>query len=290
MPLRAARPSGRQRVIPLRRVNSRSFSPLWIAAAVLGLAAVPSGLFAQTKRNAKPKKPPVQTIRPMATPSPEPTAADTSTKRNARPNGTLSAGTKLAYVPEYFYTFDRPGFTYEHIEVEHDEAGKGKITFTKSGFDEPITDPIELSAVTLDNLKKAFGALNFLDSTEEYQVKGRDYSNMGNIAITLKKQGRERTVKYNWTDNKDAKTLMDEYRRIGNEYTWRFEITLALENQPLQAPGLMDAFESYLKRSELSDPPHLIPLLTELSTDERIPLMARNRAAKIIEQIKKVKK
>ena len=31
---------------------------------------------------------------------------------------------------------------------------------------------------------------------------------------------------------------MDEYRRISNEYTWRFEIA-ARENQPLQTPGLM---------------------------------------------------
>ena len=113
---------------------------------------------------------------------------------------------------------------------------------------------------------------------------------MGNIAVTLKKQGRERTVKYNWTDNKDAKMLMDEYRRISNEYTWLFELTLARQNQPLQTPSLMDALDSYFKRNELSDPPHLLPLLTQLSTDERMPLMARNRAAKLIEQIQKAKK
>jgi hypothetical protein len=263
-----------------------------IAAAITGLAAMPPVMSAQVKRAKKPKKPAVQTAKPAATPSPAPAAADTSTKRNSRPSGgaTATGAVKPSNVPEYFYTFDRPGFVYEHIKIEHDEAGKGTITFTKQGFDDPFTDPIQLSAVTMDNLRRAFAALTFLDSTEEYQFKGRDYSNMGNIAITLKKQGRERTVKYNWTDNKDAKALMDEYRRISNEYTWRFEITLARENQPLQAPGLMDALDSYLKRRELSDPPHLIPLLTDLSTDERIPLMARNRAAKIIEQIKKVKK
>ncbi len=194
------------------------------------------------------------------------------------------------YTPEYFYTFDRPGFVYEHIEIEYDEAGKGRITFTKTGFDEPITDPIQLSTVTIENLKKAFSALNFLDSTDEYQLNGKDFSNMGNIAVTLKKQGRERTVKYNWTDNKDAKMLMDEYRRISNEYTWLFELTLARQNQPLQTPSLMDALDSYFKRNELSDPPHLLPLLTQLSTDERMPLMARNRAAKLIERIQKAKK
>lgn len=290
--MRAARPSGNPRAIPLRRVSKSSLRRLIITAAIIGLAALPPGLSAQTKRT-KPKKPAVQKAKPTVTPvpSPEPTPADTSTKRNARPSGdSRPSNAAAAYQPEYFYTFDRPGFLYDHIAIEHDETGKGKITFTKSDFEEPMTDPVQLSAVTMENLKSAFAALGFLDSTEEYQVKGRDYSHMGNVAITLKKQGRERMVKYNWTDNKDAKALMDEYRRIGNEYTWRFEITLARENQPLQAPGLMDTLASYYKRNELSDPPHLIPLLTELSTDERIPLMARNRAAKLIEQIQKAKK
>ncbi|MBK9214875.1 MAG: hypothetical protein IPM59_04640 [Chloracidobacterium sp.] len=261
------------------------------AAAAALLAVIPLGLSAQTKRPKKPKKAPAPTAKATPSPIPEPTPAAIPPKRNERPSDGHSAVRPAEqFVPVYLYKFERPGFVYEVIEIELDDAGKGKIAFSKSGFDEPVSDPVQLSAVTLDNLKKAFTALNFLDSTEEYQIKGRDYSNMGNLTITMKKQGRERTVKYNWTENKDAKMLMDEYRRISNEYTWAFEITLARENQPLQTPGLMDTFASYYKRNELSDPPHLLPLLTELSTDERMPLMARNRAAKLIEQIQKAKK
>ena len=267
-------------------------STLRVIVGAIAFAVVPLGLSAQTKRPKKPQKPAVQTVKPS--PAPENTPAATPPKRNDRPTdgktNARDATAKAVYTPEYFYTFDRPGFVYEHIEIEYDEAGKGRITFTKTGFDEPITDPIQLSTVTIENLKKAFSALNFLDSTDEYQLNGKDFSNMGNIAVTLKKQGRERTVKYNWTDNKDAKMLMDEYRRISNEYTWLFELTLARQNQPLQTPSLMDALDSYFKRNELSDPPHLLPLLTQLSTDERMPLMARNRAAKLIEQIQKAKK
>lgn len=269
-------------------------STLRVVVGAIAVAVVPLGLSAQTKRPKKPKKTAVQTVKPSPSPVPETPPIAAPPKRNDRPTdakpNARDTNAKAVYTPEYFYTFDRPGFVYEHIEIEHDEAGKGKITFTKTGFDEPITDPIQLSTVTIENLKKAFAALNFLDSTDEYQLKGKDFSNMGNIAVTLKKQGRERTVKYNWTDNKDAKMLMDEYRRISNEYTWLFEMTLARQNQPLQTPGLMETLDSYLKRNELSDPPHLLPLLTELSTDERIPLMARNRAAKLIEQIQKIKK
>ncbi len=110
---------------------------------------------------------------------------------------------------------------------------------------------------------------------------------MGNTSFTLNRGGKIRRAKYNWTENKDAKVLMDEYRRIGNEYTWRFEISVGRENQPLETPGQMNVIDGYLQRGEISDPPHLIPFLTELSTDERLPLMARNHALKLIKQIEK---
>jgi hypothetical protein len=218
---------------------------------------------------------------PSATPKPEPP------KKNGRPDAPSVAATKKNYVPTYFYTFERPGFSYSPINIEHDAAGKGQISMKKDAYDDVFTDPIQLSPATLEGLNNAFDELKFIDSTDDYQYPGHDYSNMGNLTITLKKDGRERTVKYNWTDNKEAKFLMDEYRRISNEYTWRLDILTARENQPLQTPGLMEALDSYYQRNELTDPSHLLPFLTELSNDERLPLMARNRATKLIKQIQK---
>lgn len=251
-----------------------------------------------TKKNKKVKKTP--TAAASSTQKTVEAPAEIPAKRNERPadeaaspgdgkaNSRNGSKATAVIVPVYFYEFTRPGFTYSRIVIEHDEAGRGKISFLKDSFDEMLTDPISLSMVTLGKINDALAALNYFDSTENYQ-HSRDFSNLGNVSITVKKGGRERTVKFNWTENKNAKILLDEYRRIGNEYTWRFEITTARENFPLQTPGLMDTLDSYLKRSEISDPPHLLPFLTQLSTDERLPLMSRNRAAKLIKQIEKKK-
>ncbi len=242
---------------------------------------------AQTKKTKKTSKPKPTAATPKATPEP---STETPTKRNERPNNGNTNDTKsAACTPVYFYEFTRPGFTYERVLIEHDEAGKGKISFLKTGFDEMITDPIQLTAVTMGNLSSAFAALNFLASNENYQTE-KDHSNMGNVSITVKKDGRSRTAKYNWTDNKLAKSLMDEYRRIANEYTWKFEIGLARQNQPLQAPTLMATLDNYVRQNEISDPPHLIEFLTALSTDERLPLIARDHAARIVKQLEKVKR
>ncbi len=246
-----------------------------LTAALLGILSFSGG--AQTKKNSK----------PAPTPTP---VQETPSKRNERP-AELAAppSTGITAASTHFYEFSRPGFSYSKIEIRHDDNGRGTITFQKDGHDESLTDPIELSKATLGKISDTLTALKYLDSAEEYQ-HARDYSHMGNVTFTLRRDGRTRTVKFNWTDNPSAKALMDEYRRISNEYTWKFEITLARENMPLQSPGLMDALDAYIKRNEISDPPHLLPFLAQLSDDERLPLMARNRAAKLIKEIEKGKK
>jgi hypothetical protein len=187
----------------------------------------------------------------------------------------------------YYYEFTQKDFVVRHIVIEHDESGNGKISFEKKDFDEPVTDPLQLSPASLEKIKALFQTLNFVESTETYQDAERNYAHLGTMKIRRKTDGKERTVTFNWTENKDARALADEYRKIGQQYVWQFDMSVARENQPLEAPGLMDALDGYLRRNEISDPPQIVPLLKELSNDERIPLMARNKATKIIKQIEK---
>ena len=223
------------------------------------------------------------------TPKTEETPTKTETKKNERPTAEKTPTNPQISVinPVYFYEFSQPNFIVTQIFIEHDETGKGKITFKKQDFDEAISDPIQLSPVTLERLKLTFQTLNFLDSTEDYQDPERNYGHLGNLKIKMKKDGRERTAAFNWTQNKDARSLAEEYRKIANQYVWMFDINVARQNQPLEAPNLMTSLEGHLKRDSISDPPQMIPFLTELSNDERIPLIARNHAARIVKEIEK---
>lgn len=224
----------------------------------------------------------------------QPQPAKTPIKKNERPdarNDTTPKNTapksNPANVTAYKYEFSQPNFVVRKIILEHDETGKGKITFEKKDAEEAITDPIQLSAVSVEKINSLMQSLNFLDSTEDYQSPMRDYGHLGNYQITLKKDGKERTAKYNWSENITARELAGEYRKIGEQAVWLFDMSVALENQPLEAPGLMDRLDSLLKRNEISDPPQLLPTLKSFSTDERIPLMARNHATRIIKDIEK---
>ncbi|MGH9947650.1 MAG: hypothetical protein ACRD6X_10640 [Pyrinomonadaceae bacterium] len=250
---------------------------------------------AQTRK----KKPSVKKPAAAApTPTPkikiEQPVVEVSTKRNERPSGDVqptasSPSSQKSSDPFFRYEFTQPDFINDHIIIEHDEHGIGKISFSRRSNDEMFSEPITVSAAALRRLNDAFSALNFLDSTEEYQDK-RDYSHLGVVRIVLKREGRERTVTYNFTLNKNAKNLADEYRRIANQAIWIFDITISRANQRLETPSQMVQLESLIKRNEISDMEQMMPFLNELADDERLPLIARNHATRIIKQIEKAKK
>lgn len=259
-------------------------------SAFILLFAVSASVVAQAKRNARqPAK-----AQPTATPAPTPSATPTPDrpKRNERPVAnqpqTSDPSPTPSNGPAYRYEFTQPDFVVSHIVIEHDDRGKGTIAFKRNSISEDLTEPITVSSTTLERLRAAFDALNFIDSTENYQFE-RDFSNMGNASITLKKDGKERTAKYNWTSNKDAKVLMDEYRRLANQYVWMFDFNLARANQPLETPKLVEGLDGLLKRNEIADPHQMLPFLTAVSNDERVPLIGRNRAGKLVKQIEKQK-
>jgi hypothetical protein len=260
------------------------------------ISSLAISFFAQAKnpvkKNARTEATPTPQISPTPVPTPEPDPIKKQAKKNERPTNGNSANGNAAQTtgaPNYFYEFSQPAFVVSKVLIEHDESGKGRISFIKSISDEVITDPIQLSPAALEKINSALTALDFMNSTDSYQYE-KDYSHLGNIKIKVVKDGRTRETKFNWTLNKEAKVLADEYRKIGNQYIWMFDINLARTNQPLESPKLMDLMDSYIRRNEVSDAVQLIPFLKELGDDERIPLIARNHATRLVKQIENDKK
>jgi hypothetical protein len=188
----------------------------------------------------------------------------------------------------YSYEFKKPEFLVSHILIKHDASGRGEISFEKLGGLEPIVEPLELSENARTRILALWDALNFLDSSENYQTE-RQYPHLGTMRLRMVKAARERVAEFNWTNDPNAKSLADEYRRAANQAIFIFDMSVAIRNQPLDSPKLLDQFDTYLRRNELSDPQQLIPFLRGLSTDERLPLMARNHAGRIVQKLAKIK-
>lgn len=275
---------------------------IFVSTILLALVLVFTSLsvFSQKrKRTAVPKKAPASTQAKTETPEIVSTVAplpkknerpdDTQERVNKRSSPISDAASEVVFVPSYHYEFTQPEFVVSKIIIEHDEAGKGKISFMKKGYDDLISDPVQLSSKTLEKINETLNALNFLASNESYQYE-KDFSHLGTIIFRLTRDGKTRNTTFNWTQNKDAKLLMDEYRKISNQFIWMFDISLARENQPLESPKLMDSLDSMIRRNEISDPKQMAPFLQSLVNDERMPLIARNHAGKLVKQVEKEKK
>jgi len=245
----------------------------FLAAAFLILVAAVPGtgpvLSAQTKINVREQEP-----------APAPTAPATPPRQRREDNKKPPDTTK------YFYEFTQPEFVVRHILIEHDATGRGKITFERKDEGAPFEEPVELSIGALGRVLGAWTELRFLESTENYQAD-KQFPHLGTMRLTMQHDAQKRTAEFNWTSNKLVSLLTNEYRRVADQAILIFDIGVARETQPLATPKLMDQFEIQMKRNGLSDPQQLVPLLNEISTDEHLPLIARNHALRLIKTIEK---
>jgi hypothetical protein len=211
-------------------------------------------------------------------------------KHNSRPqqvgDASSTAVTTKTEPVKYTYEFSQPKFYVKHIVIEHDQNGRGTVTFERLNEDTPISEPIELSTEALARINASWQALHFLDTDTNYQ-SNKQFPHLGTMRIGMERGERKRVAEFNWTNNSDASKLVAEYRKAADQAILVFDIAIARENQPLNAPKLMELFESLLKRDGLSDPRQLLKLLQDMSTDEHTPLIARNHALRLIKQIEK---
>ena len=214
----------------------------------------------------------------------------TPAKHNARPNQTSSSGAPVnnnsTDAVKYTYEFSQPKFYVKHIVLQHDANGHGTVTFERLNEDVPVEEPLQLSPAALAKIAGAWQSLNFLDSQEDYQ-SSKQFPHLGTMRIGMERGERKRVAEFNWTNNTDAETLITEYRKAADQAIWIFDVSIGRQNQPLNLPKLMEALESLLNRNGISDPQQLLPLLKDLSGDERVPLIARNHALRLIKKIEK---
>ena len=214
----------------------------------------------------------------------------TETKRNDRPqsnsNTTTVPDSKAVTSVRYTWEFSQREFNVNHIVVEHDATGRGKVTFTRKGEEDPIVENVELRPAVLERIEKFWRELRFLDSNENYQ-SSKDFAHLGTYKLGMTELDRTRTAEFNWSSNASAWDLAQEYRRVADQVIFVFDMTVARENQPLNTPGLLKQLESMYNRNGLSDPKQLVPLLKEIRTDAHIPLIARNHADRLLKKIDK---
>lgn len=209
---------------------------------------------------------------------------ETTSAGDAKKNA--DAARARADEPRYTYEFSQPDFDVRRVLIEHDAAGHGTITFERKNEEQPLTEPLEISPSAFARIISAWEALHFLDSDASYQAD-KHFAHLGVVRLTLKRGTRERTAEFDWTNNEQAGALRREYQRITDQQLFIFDINVARQYQPSETVLILKRLEILLDRDEVSDKSQLAPLLADLTTDERIPLIARNQATRLLKKIGK---
>jgi hypothetical protein len=267
------------------RFKLKSFSLLAAAALAVSGAALRS---AAQSRAPKKNAPPAAGQSAPKKNAERPEDEDDDPSSASSPGGAQTPSKTDPNATRYVYEFSQPDFYVYFIHIEHDDSGHGTIRFERRSDTEQITDPIEISPAALGRIRAHWTALNFLDSTENYQGP-RTYPSQGKTKLTLRRGGRERTTEFNYSQNADAEGLADEYRRAAEQAVLVFDVNVALEAQPLDTPRLIENIESLMDSNMISDKQQLVPLLRSLSEDERVPLVGRNHALRILKKLEKEK-
>ncbi|MER3428958.1 MAG: hypothetical protein C4334_12885 [Pyrinomonas sp.] len=212
-------------------------------------------------------------------------------KQNARSADGVAAaavrGPSAVEAARFTYEFSQPEFYVRRITIEHDAAGRGTLIFERKDVDGPISEELKISPATLERLRSLWASLRYLETRASYQSE-KQFPHLGTVRLRVRRgDGAEKTTEFNWTNDKDAFALANEYRRLADQTILMFDLMVARDNQPLATPKLMETLETMIARDGLADPQQLVPLLKELSSDERLPLMARNKAAKLLKKLEK---
>ncbi len=197
------------------------------------------------------------------------------------------SGSDGASSAHYRYVFENPRFTTPVQEVEFDGAGQGKFRFKRKDSDE-IVNQLTVSATVLAQIQASLDELNFLSSQEKYQHK-KDFSHLGTMTITFARNGKGRTISFNYTDNPGLNRLSDIFRNLVTQETRIFEMETVLANDPISMPAQLRLLESELKSRRIADPQRFVPMLKNLKLDESVPLIARNHAERLLQAIRKGK-
>ncbi|MGE0882228.1 MAG: hypothetical protein AB7P14_01670 [Blastocatellales bacterium] len=187
----------------------------------------------------------------------------------------------------FYYLFENERFTTPLQEVKFDGAGHGTFRFKRKDSDE-IVNELDVSPVLLSQIQLLFSDLNFLESNVDYQHK-KDFSHLGTVTIAMSRDGKERMVKFNYTDNTAMSKLRELFQNLAIQETRVFEMETVRSNDPISTPAQLRMLESELRSKHIADPNRFVPILKDIKLDEGVPLIARNHAERLLQSIKKGK-
>ena len=199
---------------------------------------------------------------------------------------TLAAGSLLfsAAPPRLTYSKSFPGSNPPWFEITIEETGSG--LYKEDPKDE---DPLKFQLSGAES-SRIFGLAGKLDHFSRPLESGLKIANMGMKTFRYEADGHSGEVKFNYSEDPDAKALADWFEWIAASERGLIKLETAVKFDKLGVQEAILQIEVLRDQKQLIAPEQFLPMLDRVAMNESFLHMARERAAALAESIRALPK
>jgi hypothetical protein len=190
--------------------------------------------------------------------------------------GVVFAAVLAAATPRIVYTKSFPGSNPEYVEISIDRSGAA--TYKEAADDDPETFKLDAESTA-----GIFDLANRLGHFKTPLESGLKVANMGAKTFRWEDGDQKSEVKFNYSQDENAKALHDWFERITESERLLAVLRRAVRHDRLGVNDAVLAIQASWRR--LAAPEQFLPLLEQVAANEAYIHMARERAAELIDAI-----
>jgi hypothetical protein len=182
------------------------------------------------------------------------------------------------------YSKSFPGSVPPYVEISIDKTGAS--VYKEDPKDE---DPLKFQLAASD-LNQIFAIADKLDHFSRPLESGLKVANMGMKTFRYEGNGQKGEVKFNYSEDMDARTLTDWFERIAETERSLIELERCVRFDKLGAQNAILRIEILRDQKRLVAADQFLPMLDRVVKNESFLHIARDRAAALAESIRAVPK
>jgi hypothetical protein len=185
--------------------------------------------------------------------------------------------------PRIFYSKSFPGSVPAFVSVE--VLRDGSAVYREAPNDE---QPVKFK-VSAEDTQEIFALSEKVDKFKRQLESGLKVANMGVKTFRYESGSERNEVKFNYSQDENARLLADWFERITETQQYMFELERTAKFDKLGVNKALLQIESAWNRNRLAGADRFLPLLDRVAKNDSYLHMARERAASLADLLRSPK-
>jgi len=185
--------------------------------------------------------------------------------------------------PRLFFSKSFPGSTPAYVAITVEQSGAG--VYKEAADDD---NPLKFQLSSADTTEM-FTLADKLDRFKRPLESPLKVAKMGMKTLRYEEDGKSTEVKFNFSEDVDARALTDWFERISETGQSYYALERAVKYDKLGVNQALLQFEISRDRKRVVSPQLFLPMLDRVAKNDSYLNMARSRAANLADSIRAAK-